>query len=166
MVVDTDNYDVLLGLDLLIKTGAIVDVEQGLIQVRRGPGTDVEVLPLTMVNLIQWSDPEDDVCSKGITGKSVPANLEADDELLSWYERASSPPMTTQESESETDSNEEPDEGSQHGSSVEVESEFGDTELEILVSSEGPQQILQIMLQNQANEVMKEELSDADDYAD
>ncbi len=56
MVVDTDSYDVLLGLDLLIKIGAIVDVEQGLIQVRRGPGTDVEVLPLTMVNLIQRSD--------------------------------------------------------------------------------------------------------------
>jgi hypothetical protein len=27
MVVDTDNYDVLLGLDLLIKIGAIVNVE-------------------------------------------------------------------------------------------------------------------------------------------
>ncbi len=32
MVVDTDSYDVLLGLDLLIKIGAIVDVEHGLIQ--------------------------------------------------------------------------------------------------------------------------------------
>ncbi len=50
MVVDTDSYDVLLGLDLLIKIGAIIDVEQGLIQVRRGPGTNVEVLPLTVVN--------------------------------------------------------------------------------------------------------------------
>jgi hypothetical protein len=56
MVVDTDSYDVLLGLDLLIKIGAIVDVEQGLIQVRRGPSTDVEVLPLTMVNLVQRAD--------------------------------------------------------------------------------------------------------------
>jgi predicted aspartyl protease len=37
MVVDTDSYDVLLGLDLLIKIGAIVDVEQGLIQVKHGP---------------------------------------------------------------------------------------------------------------------------------
>jgi len=27
MVVDIDNYDVLLGLDFLIKIGAIVDVE-------------------------------------------------------------------------------------------------------------------------------------------
>ncbi len=52
MVVDTDSYDILLRLDLLIKIGTIVDVEQGLIQVRRGPGADVEVLPLTMVNLM------------------------------------------------------------------------------------------------------------------
>jgi hypothetical protein len=53
MVVDTDSYDVLLGLDFLIKIGAVVDVERGLIQVRKGPGTNVEVLPLTMVNLLQ-----------------------------------------------------------------------------------------------------------------
>ncbi len=31
MVVDMDIYDVLLGLDFLIKIGAIVDVEHGLI---------------------------------------------------------------------------------------------------------------------------------------
>jgi predicted aspartyl protease len=31
MVVDTDSYDVLLGLDFLMKIGAIVDVERGLI---------------------------------------------------------------------------------------------------------------------------------------
>jgi DNA damage-inducible protein 1 len=53
MVVDTDSYDVLLGLDLLIKIGAVVDVERGLIQVRHGPGTRVEVLPLTVVNMLQ-----------------------------------------------------------------------------------------------------------------
>ncbi len=47
MVVDTDSYDVLLGLDFLIKIGAIVDVERGLIQVRHGPGADVE-RPLSM----------------------------------------------------------------------------------------------------------------------
>jgi hypothetical protein len=52
MVVDMDSYDVLLGLDLLIKIGAIVDIEQGLIQVRCSPRTNVEVLPLTMVNLM------------------------------------------------------------------------------------------------------------------
>ncbi len=42
MVVDTNNYDVLLGLDFLIKIGVIVDVEQGLIQVRHGPRGNVE----------------------------------------------------------------------------------------------------------------------------
>ncbi len=52
MVVDTDSYNVLLGLDFLMKIGAIVDVERGLIQVRRGPRTNVEVLPLTVVNLL------------------------------------------------------------------------------------------------------------------
>jgi hypothetical protein len=45
MVVDTDNYDVLLGLDFLMKIGAIVDVERGLIQVRKGLRTEVECCP-------------------------------------------------------------------------------------------------------------------------
>jgi hypothetical protein len=58
MVVDTDIYDVLIGLDFLIKIGAIVDVERGLIQVRHGPGANVEVLPLTMVNLLQKTNSE------------------------------------------------------------------------------------------------------------
>jgi len=42
MVVDTDGYDVLLGLDFLMKIRAVVDVERGLIQVRYGPGAHVE----------------------------------------------------------------------------------------------------------------------------
>jgi len=53
MVVDTDSYDGLLGLDFLMKIGAVVDVERGLLQVKHGPGTNVEVLPLTVVNLLQ-----------------------------------------------------------------------------------------------------------------
>jgi len=52
MVMDTDGYDVLLGLDFLMKIGAVVDVERGLIQVRYGPGAHVEVLPLTVVNFL------------------------------------------------------------------------------------------------------------------
>jgi hypothetical protein len=32
-VVDTNNYDMLLGLDFLMKIGAVVDVEKGVIQV-------------------------------------------------------------------------------------------------------------------------------------
>jgi len=52
MVVDTYGYDVLLGLDFLMKIGAVVDVERGQIQVRHGLGTNVEVLLLTVVNLL------------------------------------------------------------------------------------------------------------------
>ncbi len=32
-MVDTNNYDMLLGLDFLMKIGAVVDVEKGVIQV-------------------------------------------------------------------------------------------------------------------------------------
>jgi len=83
MVVDTYSYDVLLGLDLLIKIGAIVDVEQGLIQVRRGPGTDVEVLPLTVVNLMQRSDSKTDVCDGDSAMKHAVGKLNAEGESSS-----------------------------------------------------------------------------------
>lgn len=53
MVVDANSYDVLLGLDFLIKIGAIVDLECKLIQVIQGPKTNVHVLPLNMVNMLQ-----------------------------------------------------------------------------------------------------------------
>jgi hypothetical protein len=53
MVVDMDSYNVLLGLDFLMKIGVVVDVERGLLQVRHGIGTNVEVLSLTVVNLLQ-----------------------------------------------------------------------------------------------------------------
>jgi hypothetical protein len=49
---------------------------------------------------------------------------------------------------------------------VEGGSEFGDIDLERLVRLEGPQQILQLTLQNQADEFMNEEIADNDDYAD
>jgi len=52
MVVDTDSYDMLLGLDFLMKIGVVVDVERGLIQIRKGPRISVEVLPLTTMNLL------------------------------------------------------------------------------------------------------------------
>lgn len=53
MVVDNDWWDLLLGLDFIIKIGIVVDIEQQLIQIRHGPGTDVQVLPLNMVNMFQ-----------------------------------------------------------------------------------------------------------------
>jgi hypothetical protein len=166
MVVDTDSYDVLLGLDLLIKIGAIVDVEQGLIQVRRGSGTDVEVLPLTMVNLVQRSDSENSIHGKDGAVKCVSTGSRIDEESLYWNALGANPRMVMQESESEADSGDDTDEGSQPEVPVEDESEFGDTTLDNLIRSEGPQQILQLTLQNQTNDFMKEEIVDADDYAD
>jgi hypothetical protein len=53
MVMDTNSCDVLLGLDFLMKIGVVVDVERGLLQMRHGHGTNVEVLLLTVVNLLQ-----------------------------------------------------------------------------------------------------------------
>jgi hypothetical protein len=41
LVVDTGTYDLLLGLDFLMKIGAMVDVEKGTIQVRHGLGVNV-----------------------------------------------------------------------------------------------------------------------------
>jgi len=53
MVVDIDKYDNFLGLDFLIKIGAVVDIEKGMIQIRWGLGNNIQVLPLNMVNILQ-----------------------------------------------------------------------------------------------------------------
>ncbi len=63
-------------------------------------------------------------------------------------------------------SSEDSDEDNQVVGTTEEEYEFGNTELENLVLSEGPQQILQLMLQDKAVDFMKEEVTDDDDYAD
>ncbi len=46
------------------------------------------------------------------------------------------------------------------------EDEFKDIELEDMVRSEGPQQILQLILQEHVDGFMEEKITDADDYAD
>jgi predicted aspartyl protease len=107
MVVDTDSYDVLLGLNLLIKIGAIVDVEQGLIQVRRGPGTDVEVLPLTMVNLVQRSGERPNCHKNENTHKRAP---ESSDGVVPLRKQGIGEQKKIQESESDSDSSEDFDE--------------------------------------------------------
>jgi len=49
---------------------------------------------------------------------------------------------------------------------IEEASEFGNTEFEELVLQEGPEQILQLTLQDQTDEFMKEKISESDDYGD
>jgi predicted aspartyl protease len=51
LVVDINTYDLFLGLDFLMKIGAVVGVEKGTIHVRHGPGANVEMLPLNVVNI-------------------------------------------------------------------------------------------------------------------
>jgi hypothetical protein len=46
------------------------------------------------------------------------------------------------------------------------EDEFADVDFEELVNSEGPQEMLRLMLQEQGDEFMTEEVTDSDDYAD
>jgi hypothetical protein len=68
--------------------------------------------------------------------------------------------------ESDTDEDDDSEEELQSMEPMNEGSEFGDTELEELVLKEGPQQILQLTLQDQANDFMREEISEFDDYAD
>jgi hypothetical protein len=56
LVVDTITYDHMLGLDFLMKIRAMVDVEKNTIQVRHGLGVDVEMLPLNVVNIVQYGE--------------------------------------------------------------------------------------------------------------
>jgi predicted aspartyl protease len=162
MVVDTDSYNVLLGLDFLMKIGAIVDVERGLIQVRRGPGTNVEVLPLTVVNLLQNVSSETMERDAAITLESASSEiLEVDLEKMTLCE-----PTNMPVSDFDTDADDDGDGGLQSVEPIDDKSEFGSTELEELVLKEGPQQILQLTLQDQADDFMREEIIDTYDYAD
>jgi hypothetical protein len=52
LIVDTNNYGVMLGLDFFMKIRAIVDVEKGVIHVRNRPRMVVELLPLIVVNML------------------------------------------------------------------------------------------------------------------
>ncbi|CAN5966763.1 unnamed protein product [Sphagnum jensenii] len=63
--------------------------------------------------------------------------------------------------------------GSEHGEvfadlvkQFEFEVEFGEDELARLIEAKGPLEILQLMLQEQADDFMNEEITEGDDYAD
>jgi hypothetical protein len=167
MVVDTDGYDVLLGLDFLMKIGAVVDVERRLIQVRHRPGTHVEVLPLTMVNLLQRVNAGQGRYGTTTCVKNAPADRDVDVGSDQDQERAEG-----EEDASTSDSNEESDEDEFYDSKsnpleqCDFDDEFVDPEFEELVNSKGPQGMLQLMLQEQTDGIMMEENSNGDDYAD
>lgn len=57
LVVSTNSYDMLLGYDFLRKMGTVVDFEQSLIQIRRRPGEDKQVLPLNEIHRLTPLEP-------------------------------------------------------------------------------------------------------------
>jgi hypothetical protein len=167
MVVDTDGYDVLLGLDFLMKIGVVVDVEQGLIQVRHGLGTHVEVLPLTVVNLLQKVSAGAMRSGTATCLKDAPASQggevesDQDQKVIEGGDDAS-----VSDSDDESDDDEFHDSESTPLEQSDSDDEFVDAEFEELINSEGPQGMLQLMLQEQTDGIMTEENSDGDDYAD
>jgi hypothetical protein len=167
MVVDTDGYDVLLGLDFLMKIGAVVDVERDLIQVRHGSGTNVEVLPLTMVNFLQRMSTGTMVRETSTTWKGARADQDGDavpdqdPEAINKGDDAS-----TSDSDDDNATSECYDSKSNRLEQIDSKDEFVDAEFEELVSSEGPHEMLRLMLQEQADGIMTEEIADGDDYAD
>ncbi len=72
---------------------------------------------------------------------------------------------STLDSDAGTDGSEHCDSVSNQLKQIDYEDEFGDVELEELVSSEGPQEILQLILQEQVDGFMNEEVTNVDDYA-
>ncbi len=69
-------------------------------------------------------------------------------------------------SDSDIDADDDGEGGLQLVEPIEHKSEFGNTELEDLVLMEGPQQVLQLILQDHVDDFMREEITDSDDYAD
>ncbi|CAK9856324.1 unnamed protein product [Sphagnum jensenii] len=122
----------------------------------------VEVLPLTTVNLLQnvHSEIQEKDVAVNTKGTSC-GSMEAELEKLSLVGSDDVSEIVT-----DTDSEDSSTEESQPVSEVNGASEFGNTEFEDLILEEGPGQILQLTLQDQADEFMKEEVSDSDDYVD
>jgi hypothetical protein len=71
---------------------------------------------------------------------------------------------STSDSDTGTDSNEHYDGEPCQFEQIDDENEFSDAKLEDLVMLEGPQQILQLILQDQVDGFMEEKITDANDY--
>jgi len=65
MIMDINNYDLLVVLNFLIKINVVVDIEKGLIQVRQGLGNNVQILLLNMVNMLQLLTNQNKYIDKG-----------------------------------------------------------------------------------------------------
>jgi len=124
----------------------------------------VEVLPLTMVNLLQNVSSEALGRNVAVTLESaLSETLEVDLEKMSLCDPVVTEQMNAPVSDFNTDVDDHSDGGLQSVEPVDDKSEFGNTELEELVLKEGPQQILQLTLQDQADDFMIEEITNTND---
>jgi hypothetical protein len=100
--------------------------------------------------------------------ENTPLNgdLDVDFGILSLCDPIVTRQTDTLVSNSDIDADDDGEGGFQLMEPIGDKSEFGNTELEDLVMMEGPQQILQLILQDQADDFMKEEITNSDDYAD
>jgi hypothetical protein len=127
----------------------------------------VEVLPLNVVNLLQrmsagtmvreasttWEDARAHQDGCAVPDQNRKAINTEDDASIS-------------DSDDDSDTSEYYDSESHQIKQMDSEDEFVDAEFEELVNSEGPQEMLRLMLQEQADGIMTEEVTDGDDYAD
>jgi len=52
MVLDTNGYNLLMGLNFFMKIGDVMDVEKCLIQIKNWPRLDVQVVPPNIINVV------------------------------------------------------------------------------------------------------------------
>jgi hypothetical protein len=116
-----------------------------------------------MVNLVQRSGEGPNYHKNENTHKCAPGSS---DGVVPLRKQGIGEQKKMQESESDSNSSEDFDELIRSISPDEGALEFEDTEFEKLVKEEGPQQILQLTMQYKTDELMREELTDDDDYAD
>jgi len=119
-----------------------------------------------MVNLVQRYGEGPSYCCDADTQERTPESSKSEGGSILLCGQGIDEKRRMQESESNSDSNEDSDEGTPSINPVEDASECEDTEFEDLIREEGLHQIMQMTMQNKADELMKEELTDDDDYAD
>ncbi|CAM6004345.1 unnamed protein product [Sphagnum balticum] len=99
-----------------------------------------------------------------ITGKDARANQGGD--TVPDQDREAVNDVFTSDFDDDSDTSEYYDSEFNRLKQIDSKDEFVDAEFEELVSSEGPQEMQRLMLQEQANGIMTEEIADGDDYAD
>jgi hypothetical protein len=82
--VDTNSYDIILGLDFLMKIGVVADVEKGVIQLQNGLGMAVELLPFTIVIMLhlvveQKLSPNFQLVKEGMQSLSLKEQMHEED---------------------------------------------------------------------------------------